>query len=136
MPLARKDIIQWEAGNYYHIYNRGAREKSIFREKTNYLFVLDRMRHYSKALNVTFTAYSLMPTHYHFLLRQDGDKSVGLLPQRVFNSYTKTYNKRYQQSGTLFEGRYHANPLTMKDTFCIYAAISTPTLSKMGLSLI
>jgi hypothetical protein len=38
MPIARKDTIQWETGNYYHIYNRGARGKSIFREKTNYFF--------------------------------------------------------------------------------------------------
>ena len=49
-----------------------------------------------------------MPNHYHFLLRQDGDQSAGLLPQRLFNSYTKAYNKRYDQSGTLFEGRYQA----------------------------
>jgi putative transposase len=111
MPFARQDIIQWEAGNYYHIYNRGARGKSIFRDKTNYLFVLDKMRHYSKALNLTFISYTLMPTHYHFCLRQDGEKPAGLLPQRVFNSYTKAYNKRYLQSGTLFEGRYHAKPV-------------------------
>ena len=108
MPIARKDSILWETGSYYHIYNRGARGKSIFREKTNYLFVLNKMRHYSKVLNLTFISYSLMPTHYHFCLRQEGDKPAGLLPQRVFNSYTKAYNKRYQQSGTLFEGRYHA----------------------------
>ncbi len=29
-------------------------------------------------------------------------------PQRVFNSYSKAYNKRYDHSGTLFEGRYKA----------------------------
>ena len=66
------------------------------------------MQHYRKILNLTFIAYSLMPNHYHFLLRQDGDQSAGLLPQRLFNSYTKAYNKRYDQSGTLFEGRYQA----------------------------
>jgi putative transposase len=111
MPLARKDTIQWEAGSYYHIYNRGARGKSIFREQTNYLYVLDKMRYYSKALDVTCVSYSLMPTHYHFCLRQNGDKPAGLFPQRVFNSYTKAYNKRYQQSGTLFQGRYHVKPV-------------------------
>lgn len=50
-----------------------------------------------------------MPTHYHFLIiRQNGENPAGLLPQRVFNSYTKAYNKRYQKSGTLFEHRYQA----------------------------
>ena len=38
-----------------------------------------------------------MPTHYHFLIRQNGENPAGLLPQRVFNNYTKAYNKRYQQ---------------------------------------
>jgi putative transposase len=28
------------------------------------------------------------------------------LAQRVFNSYTKAYNKRYGRTGTLFEGPY------------------------------
>ena len=43
MPLARKDSIQWLPGNYYHIYNRGARQKGIFREQAYYLFVLEKM---------------------------------------------------------------------------------------------
>jgi hypothetical protein len=49
-----------------------------------------------------------MPNHYHFLLRQDGDDSAGLLPQLVFNSYTKAFNRRYGRTGTLFEGRYQS----------------------------
>ena len=47
-----------------------------------------------------------MPNHYHFLIRQGTDHSAGLLPQRLFNSYSKAYNKRYDHSGTLFEGNY------------------------------
>jgi putative transposase len=50
----------------------------------------------------------LIPNHYHFLLRQNGNEPAGLLPQWVFNSYTKAFNKRYSRSGTLFEGRYQA----------------------------
>lgn len=53
-------------------------------------------------------AYCLMPNHYHFLVRQDTERPAGLLPQRVFNSYTKAHNKRYEHSGTLFEHRYQA----------------------------
>jgi len=49
-----------------------------------------------------------MPNHYHFLVRQDGEYRAGLLPQRVFNSYSKAYNNRYEHSGTLFEGPYEA----------------------------
>jgi hypothetical protein len=53
-------------------------------------------------------AYCLLPNHYHFLVRQNGDETAGLLPQKIFNGYTKALNKRYSRTGTLFEGRYKA----------------------------
>ncbi len=49
-----------------------------------------------------------MSNHYHFLLCQDGPEPAGLLPQRVFNSYSKAFNKRYGRTGTLFEGPFKA----------------------------
>ena len=108
MPKARKDEIEWQAGSYYHIYNRGARQLSIFREPDNYLFALRRLKKYLATLELSVIAYCLMPNHYHFLLRQDGQQEAGLLLQHTFNSYTKAYNKRYGHSGTLFERRFQA----------------------------
>ncbi|MCP4423654.1 MAG: transposase [Chloroflexi bacterium] len=108
MPQARKGEISWQPGHYYHIYNRGARRLSIFREEENYLFVLGRLKQYLLEFNLSVIAYVLMPNHYHFLVRQLGEYGAGLLPQRIFNSYSKAYNKRYDHSGTLFEGRYKA----------------------------
>lgn len=95
-------------GHYYHLYNRGAHRVSIFREDENYLFVLRRLKQYLQALNLSIIAYCLMPNHYHLLIRQDGEQRVGKLPQLIFNSYSKAYNKRYAHSGTLFEGPYGA----------------------------
>jgi len=112
MPYARRDILTWQPGTYYHIYNRGARGLSIFHEPENYLFVLRRIKQYCRALRITVIAYCLMPNHYHLLVRQDGETPAGMLPQRVFNSYTKAYNKRYDHSGTLFEHRFQAKPVT------------------------
>lgn len=112
MPRARKDNITWMVGHYYHIYNRGARQLTIFREKANFLFVLSRLKKYSRELQLSIIAYCLMPNHYHFLVRQNGVHAAGLFPQRIFNSYSKAYNKRYQHSGTLFEGRFKAKLVT------------------------
>lgn len=111
MPLARKDILDWLPGGFYHIYNHAARQGSIFREPANYLFVVARLQQYARNFDINVISYCLMPNHYHFLLRQDGETEAGLLPQRVFNSYTKAYNKRYEQSGTLFEHRFQAKPI-------------------------
>ena len=93
-------------GHYYHIYNRGTSKMSIFREADNYTHVLKRIKRYRNEFDLAVIAYCLLPNHYHFLVRQDGEQPAGLLPQRVFNSYSKAYNKRYDHSGTLFEGPY------------------------------
>lgn len=114
MPYARKDLLIWQAGMYYHIYNRGVSKSTLFREPTNYLFVLEKIQKYRKANNITVIAYCLMPNHYHFLLRQDGDQAAGNVPQSVFNSYSKAYNLKYGHSGTLFEGRFRAKPIQAK----------------------
>ncbi len=103
-----KRVIKFERGNYYHIYNRGANRASIFKEEDNYLYVLEKLKHYSKNYDITVLAYVLLPNHYHFLLRQNGFHPARLVPQYTFNAYTKAFNKRYDHSGTLFEGPYRA----------------------------
>ena len=102
-------------GGFYHIYNRGAHRESIFREEDNYPFVLRKIKRYAKELDLVLIAYCLMPNHYHLLVHQNGEQAAGLLPQRVFNSYSKAYNKRYAHSGTLFEGPYKARQIERDD---------------------
>ena len=100
--------LQFVQGEYYHIYNRGAARQPILRKETNYLFVLRRMQQIAAGNQITVIAYCLMLNHYHWLVRQDGEQPAGLLPQHVFNSYTKAYNKMYERTGTLFEARFKA----------------------------
>ncbi len=105
MPPRR---VHFAPGEYYHIYNRGSGRNPIFREQANYLFLLGKLKKYANELSVAVIAYCLMPNHYHFLLRQDGLFAAGLVPQRLFNSYSKAFNKRYNRTGTLFEDRFKA----------------------------
>jgi putative transposase len=93
-------------GHYYHFYNRGRSRLPIFREPENYLFVIKKNKYYAGELKLKPIAYCLLPNHFHLLIRQDGELSAGLLPQRVFNSYSKAFNHKYGHSGTLFEGNY------------------------------
>lgn len=100
--------VTFAEGEYYHIYNRGSNQQPIFREAENYLFILRLLKEYARALTIGVIAYCLMPSHYHLLVRQDGPEPAGLLPQKLFNSYTKAFNKRFGRTGTLFEGRFKA----------------------------
>jgi len=116
MSVKRPDFTP---GCYYHIFNRGANRQAIFKEKSNYLFVIQNLKKYANALSLSVIAYCLMPKHYHLLVRQDGDFPIGLLPQRVFNSYTKAYNQSYDHAGTLFESRFKIK-LIDEDSYLVY----------------
>ena len=97
---------KFSEGNYYHIYNRGCNKEPIFRSSENYFYLLRLLKEKLKIADVSPISYSLMPNHYHFLLRQDGDREISKMIQSLFNSYTKAFNKRYSRSGTLFEGPF------------------------------
>ena len=70
------------------------------------------MKALCRNLALTPIVYCFLPNHYHILIRQDGPQRAGLLPQRLFNSYSKAYNMRYKHSGTLFEGNYKVREIT------------------------
>jgi putative transposase len=95
-------------GGYYHIYNRGAGRQAIFYEERNYLYVLRLLKKVTRESEVMVVAYALLPNHYHWLLRQDGETPAGKVPTRVFGSYTQAFNRAYERTGTLFEGPYKA----------------------------
>jgi putative transposase len=111
LPYSRKDSLVWQSGRYYHIYNRGVQKATLFREEDNYYYALRKVKGYCIEFQLVPIAYCLMPNHYHFLIRQDGETPAGLLPQRVFNGYTKAYNHRYGNRGTLFERRFQAKQI-------------------------
>lgn len=114
-----KRNVQFAEGAYYHVYNRGAHRRSIFEDEHDYLSVLRSMKDYSHRFNITVIAYCLMPNHYHWLLRQDGDVQAGQLPQRVWNGYVKEYNLRHNVQGTLFEAPYKSK-LIDKDAYLFH----------------
>ena len=97
---------------YYHLHNRGRSRLSICHDPRDYLDILAKLKTYSRKYRITPIAYALLPNHYHILVRQDDAPRVSLLTQRIFNSYSKTYNLKYQHSGTIFEGPVKVKPVT------------------------
>lgn len=100
-------LVKFEAGGYYHVYNRGANRNDIFLSKANYHFLIGLMSR--RIMNeISVIAFCLMPNHYHFLLRQNGKYLVSQFIQSVFNVYTKAFNRWHGRTGTLFEGPFKA----------------------------
>ncbi|OGZ28131.1 MAG: hypothetical protein A2835_00380 [Candidatus Niyogibacteria bacterium RIFCSPHIGHO2_01_FULL_45_28] len=57
---------------------------------------------------VELAAFSLMPNHYHLLVRAIEDDGIAKYMQRVLNSFTKYFNTKHKRSGHLFQGPYGA----------------------------
>lgn len=104
--------VQYAPGAYYHMYNRGARRQSICYGERDYLHLLGLVGKVARECQLSIIAYCLLPNHYHWLVRQEGVIDASVLPKRVFGSYSQSFNRWYQRSGTLFEGRVKVKPVT------------------------
>ena len=127
--------MSYTAGAIYHLYNQSNSYVRIFREAENYRFFLQKVEtHLLPVADVL--CYCLMPDHFHFLIhvREPGAAdSPGIKPQRdpvpgqqyqqgvshavriMLSSYTRAYNRRYKNRGTLFRARTKAKLVAAPD---------------------
>ena len=98
-------------GYYYHIYNRGNNREPIFFSDDNYRYFLKGYAEHITPVADTF-AYCLLPNHFHILVQikeyQEtlSEAKTSQHFSNFFNSYTKSVNKAYQRTGSLFEKRF------------------------------
>lgn len=126
MSLRKTNFVE---GEYYHIYNRGVDKRTIFNNKDDVSRFLQSISEfnrketigsiYEKSFRkedakkyerlVSFTAYSLIPNHYHFILTPLVEKGIEFFMQRLGTGYTMYFNNRYERSGSLFQGKFKAS---------------------------
>lgn len=116
-------------GEYYHIFNRGVEKRQIFLVKRDYQRFLETLIYYQNVnppVRFSFSqmssapkrsrekklveiiCYTLMPTHFHLLLRQVVENGITTLVSKISNSYTKFFNTKYKRVGSLFSGPFKA----------------------------
>jgi putative transposase len=110
MPKRR---ISLQAGNFYHIYNRGNARQDIFFEHENYIYFLKLVKLHLISNGVDIVAYCLMPNHYHFLVYLR-DETLSDAMKLLSLAYTKAINKRFKRCGVIFQGRF--NSIHVADT--------------------
>ena len=57
---------------------------------------------------VDILAFVLMPNHYHLLLTQRVQGGVAAFMHKPGTAYTMYFNRKYQRTGVLFQGRFKA----------------------------
>jgi len=97
---------EFQAGEYYHVYHRGADRQKIFFETENYLFFLRRLNKYRSLFAMNVVAYCLMPNHFHFKLQPQKTSNLSDFMHRLQISYVQAINRRYKRAGPLFDERF------------------------------
>jgi putative transposase len=72
---------------------------------------------YSDKSLVDILAYSLMPNHFHLVLRAKEDTGIQQFLQKVCVAYSMYFNTKYGHSGTLFQGRYKSKHIDSESYF-------------------
>jgi len=124
--------IQFQNDYYYHIYNRGVDQRNIFLDQKDYIRFLTSMREFNRVepigslhelrnsvpklakanlgteFLIKIIVYCLNQNHYHFLIQQKKDKGVEKFMHKLGVGYTNYFNKKYNRSGALFQGKFKA----------------------------
>ncbi|MNJ99602.1 Transposase IS200 like protein [compost metagenome] len=92
----------------HHIIQRGNDRQLVFRDTADYLEFLARLREAAKQFKVAVHAYVLMPDHLHLLATPVDQDGLSRMMQWLGRYYVPYYNRKYERSGTLWQGRYKA----------------------------
>lgn len=57
---------------------------------------------------VEICCYSLLPNHFHFILKQTSEKGIEKFMHRIGVGYSMYFNKKYERAGSLFQGTFKA----------------------------
>ncbi len=135
---------KFEAGQFYHVYNRSVDKKPMFTQDRNKAFFLTKMDFYLTPY-LEIYAYCLMGNHFHLMVRikdvgtfeslskldnPDIHKMVSHAFQKMFQSYAMSFNKQESRVGTLFQTPFKRSLIDSEKYFTqlVYYIHSNPQL--------
>ena len=99
----------------YHVTSRGDRQEDIYLGGDDRLDQLEVLAQTCHRFNWVVHAYCQMTNHYHLLVETvDGNLSKGMC--QLNGVYTQHFNRRHNQMGHLYQGRYKAI-VVQKDSY-------------------
>lgn len=102
MPRSRRNLEEF---GFTHIITRGNGKQVVFEDSSDYRFYLSRLEKYSAETGVTVCAYCLMENHMHLLVL-GASAAIPQLMRKLGTSYAMYFNRKYERTGSVFEGRY------------------------------
>ena len=122
-----------ENKGYLHVITRGNAQQIIFEDDQDYGYYLKLIREYASENNITICAYCLMTNHVHLLIHYE-DKNVATFMHKVGISYSNYFNKKYDRTGHVFQGRYKSEIIDNEQYFLTVNRYILQNPVKAGLS--
>lgn len=98
-----------------HVVQRGNNRQPVFFDDNDYAVYLAWLAEAAAAHGCQVHAYVLMTNHIHLLATPAEARSVSATLQALGRRFVPYINRCYRRSGTLWEGRFKANPVQQED---------------------
>ena len=98
-------VIPFQA---HHIVQFAVDRQTIFRDAEDHQRFLGWLRDAAKLYQVAIHAYVLMPDHIHLAATPVDAEGLARMMQWAGRHYVPYFNRKYQRSGTLWQGRFKA----------------------------
>lgn len=110
-----------EGGSIYHALNRGNARRKVFHKPEDYHAFLRVLGDGLERYSVELFSFTLMPNHWHVVLRPLEDGQMGRLLRWVTATHTLRYHAHYHTSGEghLYQARFKSFPIADDDHFLV-----------------
>ena len=95
-----------------HVVHRGNDRMDIFRAQEDFEYMRHCLREARVGRGVALHSYVLMSNHIHLLVTAEDDTGVSRFVQSAAVRYVARFNRKYQRTGTLWEGRFFSAVVT------------------------
>jgi len=98
-------------GQPQHVIQRGNNRSPIFFTDWDYRFYLQCLEEGCAEYRCDVHAYVLMTNHVHLVASPQSEDGLSRLMQSVGRRFVQHINRRYQRTGTLWDGRFRATAI-------------------------
>ena len=100
---------------------RELRERELLMSEINNPFAWPKQWDTRSPL-VKILTFKLRENHFHLILKQEVENGIQKFMQRIGVAMAKRFNERYQEVGSLFQGRYKRK-IIEKDEYIMYLSV-------------
>ena len=102
-----------------HIIQRGNNRQVCFASEQDMAVYANLLHEYSKEFSVSVHAWVFMTNHVHLLATPHIDQGISRMMQAQGRRYVRYFNREYQRSGTLWEGRFKSS-LVQSESYLLH----------------